>query len=243
MFLPSTGLTCGTFCSNDGVFSSGTRMTVPDTSAGSSRSMSFSTATIEAYSVPCAPATSASTGPGFVPVTTATGIARAGSEPAGTARTPVAFWPDAADAVPTAMEPGSGATAEQTIAQNHRPTAPSQPRRVMGDPRRGYRAGRNESRASPGGLQALRPVENQIQGNRGPADGRDDNEKLLSVRRHIVRRKGADGLRRADREELSRRGRGQPGAGCDVDRHQPAVGRQIEELLAVAAPGGKHPAA
>ena len=32
-------------------------MTVPETSVGSSRPMSFETATIEAYSVPCAPDT------------------------------------------------------------------------------------------------------------------------------------------------------------------------------------------
>ncbi len=101
MLLPSTGLTCGTFCSKDGVLTSGTRMTVPDTSAGSSVSISRSIAMIEAYSVPCAPATRASTGPGRVPRTTATGMSSAASEPAGTASTPVAFWPEFAEAVPT----------------------------------------------------------------------------------------------------------------------------------------------
>ena len=34
MLLPSTGLTCGTFCSNDGTFTSGIRMTVPEIVGG-----------------------------------------------------------------------------------------------------------------------------------------------------------------------------------------------------------------
>ena len=74
---------------------------VPEISAGFSRPMSFSSAMIEVYSVPCAPATSASTGPGFAPFTTATGMLRAASTPAGTSMEPVAFCPRVAVAVPT----------------------------------------------------------------------------------------------------------------------------------------------
>src|SRR5438445_619137 len=47
MLLLSTGLTCGTFCSNDWMLMSGTRMTVPVTCAGSSAAMSFSMAVSE----------------------------------------------------------------------------------------------------------------------------------------------------------------------------------------------------
>src|SRR5581483_2944330 len=101
MLLLSTGLTCGTFCSNEARLTSGSRITVPETSAGSSVAISFSTAMIDAYSVPCEPETSASTGPGFAPLTTTTGMLAAASTPAGTSRKPVAFWPGAADAVPT----------------------------------------------------------------------------------------------------------------------------------------------
>src|SRR5208282_5520608 len=56
---------------------------------------------IEEYSVPCAPETNASTGPGRTPFTTTTGILVPASTPAGTSRYPVAFCPGAAEAVPT----------------------------------------------------------------------------------------------------------------------------------------------
>src|SRR5262249_51763688 len=111
MLLPSTGLTCGTFCSKEGVLISGTRMTVPEISAGSRRPINSSIAMMDAYSVPCAPATSARTSPGFAPWTTTTGMSSAASEPAGTASTPVAFWPGLAEAVPTANDAGSAAAA------------------------------------------------------------------------------------------------------------------------------------
>src|SRR5262245_24858800 len=101
MLLPSTGFTCATFCSKDGTLTSGTRITVPLMVFGSSCWMSRSTAMIEAYSVPWAPETTASTGPGFVPLTTATGIDRAGSDPAGTSMAPRPMAPRAAVAVPT----------------------------------------------------------------------------------------------------------------------------------------------
>src|SRR4029079_11102158 len=101
MLLPSIGLTWAIFCSKDGTLTSGTRMTVPRTACGSSSWISRSTATIEAYSVPCAPETTASTGPGFAPLTTATGIERAASAPAGTSIAPRPTVPRAADAVPT----------------------------------------------------------------------------------------------------------------------------------------------
>ena len=42
MLLPSTGLTCATFCSKDGMLTSGTGSTVPEISAGSSCPISFS---------------------------------------------------------------------------------------------------------------------------------------------------------------------------------------------------------
>jgi hypothetical protein len=66
-------------------------ITVPEISAGLSKPIIFSSAMIEVYSVPCEPATSASTGPGFAPWTTATGILKAASTPAGTSIVPVAF--------------------------------------------------------------------------------------------------------------------------------------------------------
>ena len=65
MLLPSIGLTWAIFCSNDAMLTSGTMITVPEICAGSSSSISRSSAMMEAYSVPCAPATSASTGPGL----------------------------------------------------------------------------------------------------------------------------------------------------------------------------------
>ena len=84
MFLPSTGFTWTTFWSKEARFTSGMRITVPETCAGSSAPMSRSTAMIEAYSVPWAPDTIASTGPGRAPFTTTTGMLVAGSAPAGT---------------------------------------------------------------------------------------------------------------------------------------------------------------
>ena len=55
MFLLSVGLRCGVMRSNDGTLTSGSRMSVPDTSAGLTASISRSTATIDAYSLPCEP--------------------------------------------------------------------------------------------------------------------------------------------------------------------------------------------
>src|SRR5438552_12179301 len=85
MLFRSTGLICGTFCSNDWILTRGTIMTVPEISAGLSRPINLSSAMIEAYSVPCAPETSASTGPGFAPWKTATGMLSPASLPAGIA--------------------------------------------------------------------------------------------------------------------------------------------------------------
>src|SRR5216683_1678950 len=79
MLLLSTGLTWGTFCSNDSMLISGMRMTVP---------------------VTCAE-TSARTFPGLAPFTTTTGMLVAASRPAGTSRVPEDFSPGAAEAVPT----------------------------------------------------------------------------------------------------------------------------------------------
>ena len=88
MFLPSTGLRCGTTFTNDGTFSSGTMITVPDSCVASIVVISFSSAMIDAYSVPCAPASRASTGPAFAPCATAIGIDSAASLPAGTSMDP-----------------------------------------------------------------------------------------------------------------------------------------------------------
>src|SRR4051812_21693165 len=101
MLLPSTGFTCAIFCSNDGTLTSGTRMTVPLRVFGSICCIRRSTAMIDAYSVPCAPETIASTGPGRAPLKTATGIDSAASDPAGTSMVPRAICPRGAAAVPT----------------------------------------------------------------------------------------------------------------------------------------------
>ena len=74
MLLLSVGLTCGVIFSNDGTLMSGTRMSVPETSAGLTVSISRCTARIDAYSLPWAPDATASTGPGRAPWTTATGM-------------------------------------------------------------------------------------------------------------------------------------------------------------------------
>ena len=101
MLLPSTGFTCGTFCSNDAMFTNGTTMTVPEISAGLSSCISFSSAMMDAYSVPCAPATRARVGPDFEPRITATGIFVPASLPAETSMNPVTVYPVTAVAVPT----------------------------------------------------------------------------------------------------------------------------------------------
>ena len=119
MLLPSTGLMWAIFCSNDARFTSGTMITVPESCAGSSSAISFSSATIEAYSVPWAPATSASTRPGLAPCTTTTGMFVPASLPGGTAMTPMAFCPRLAFAVPTVnVGRGSAAWAKTLAAQS-----------------------------------------------------------------------------------------------------------------------------
>src|SRR5262249_54792222 len=55
------------------------------------------------YSVPCAPDTTASTGPGRLPCTTTTPIEYPESTPAGTTMAPYAFSPRRAVAVPTVI--------------------------------------------------------------------------------------------------------------------------------------------
>src|SRR6267142_853253 len=79
MLLLSVGLTWGTFCSKEAMLTSGTRMTMPVTWAGSSAAMSFSMAMMEVYSVPWAPEMRARVFPGFAPFTTTTGMLVAGS--------------------------------------------------------------------------------------------------------------------------------------------------------------------
>src|SRR2546427_2680205 len=73
------------------MLTSGTRMTMPATCAGSRALMSFSMAMMEVYSVPWAPETSARILPGFAPLMTTTGMLVAGSTPAGALREPEAF--------------------------------------------------------------------------------------------------------------------------------------------------------
>ena len=67
MLLLSVGLTCGTIFSNDGMFTIGMSTSVPESSRGLTLLIRRSTAMIDAYSVPWAPETTASTGPGFAP--------------------------------------------------------------------------------------------------------------------------------------------------------------------------------
>ncbi len=112
MFFLSTGFRCGTFSSNEAGFTKGTMINAPDSAWGSAACASFCSAMIDAYSVPCAPAISASVGPGFAPFTMMTGIPIAASTPAGTWMYPVAFWPGAAVAVPTVT------VADWPISQN-----------------------------------------------------------------------------------------------------------------------------
>jgi len=81
----------------------GAVMTVPVNAAGSMRVIRRVSATTDAYSVPCAPATSASVGPDFAPFTTITGMSVAASTPAGTWMCPVALRPGDAVAVPTVI--------------------------------------------------------------------------------------------------------------------------------------------
>src|SRR5262245_37273175 len=120
MLLLSIGLTWTTFWSNEARFTSGTRITEPDSGCGSSCSISLSTAMIEAYSVPCEPATTASTGPGLAPWTTVTGMLVAAPAPAGTSRKPWTFWPRSARAVPTPMGcAAAGTTASNRSAELH----------------------------------------------------------------------------------------------------------------------------
>src|SRR5882762_2062968 len=118
MLLLSMGLTCGTFCSNEAMLTSGRIMTVPEICAGSRLPITPSRAMIDAYSVPWAPETSANVGPGLLPRMTTTGIWVAASEPARTSSVPVAFWPDSAVAVPTVNGDCGWAAAEIGKAQD-----------------------------------------------------------------------------------------------------------------------------
>ena len=96
---------------------------VPDSADASTTVGSFSSAMIEAYSVPCAPASRASTGPGLAPLTTITGIDSAASLPAATSMAPTAICPGAAVAVPTV----NGACAAATVALPQNASVTSQP--------------------------------------------------------------------------------------------------------------------
>src|SRR5579863_6497698 len=83
------------------MLTSGTTITVPEISDGCRCWITRSSAMMDVYSVPCAPLTSAKTGPGFEPRMTATGMRVPASDPAGTSMDPLTFSPGAADAVPT----------------------------------------------------------------------------------------------------------------------------------------------
>src|SRR5262245_49750694 len=101
MLFRSIGFMCGVICWNDAMLMIGTTITVPVSAFASMRGMSRWSATMELYSVPWLPATNATTGPGRAPWITATGMASAESEPAGTGMMPVAVVPRCAVAVPT----------------------------------------------------------------------------------------------------------------------------------------------
>ncbi len=103
--------------------------------------MRRSTATIEAYSVPCSPATIASTGPAFAPWTTTTGMRSAASTPAGTSIAPAAFWPRAAVAVPTVNVARSWAPAVMIGSITPRHTPVRIRGNMAGSFRRPYRPG------------------------------------------------------------------------------------------------------
>ena len=84
----SMGFVWTVICSKDATLSNGATMTVPLSVFGSMRAVSRVRATIDAYSVPWLPATNATTGPGFAPLTTATEMVVAASVPAGTVNSP-----------------------------------------------------------------------------------------------------------------------------------------------------------
>src|SRR5437667_2909020 len=128
------GLTWGTFCSNDWMLMSGTRMTVPVICAGSRAAMSFSMAMMETYSVPWAPETSARTLPGLAPLTMTTGMLVAGSTPAGTSRVPVDFSPGPAEAVPTVNLDCAETDMQQREARNTAPKVESRRLRIIRHP-------------------------------------------------------------------------------------------------------------
>ena len=88
MPLPSIGFTWTIIWVNEATFSSGATMTVPEMVLGSSRPIIRGSATIDVYSVPGLPATSATTGPGRAPLTTATCRLVAESIAAGMLMTP-----------------------------------------------------------------------------------------------------------------------------------------------------------
>ncbi len=135
MFLPSVGLRCGTTFWNDGTLTSGRMITVPESCFASISAISFSSAMIDAYSVPWAPASSASTGPALAPCATAIGIDVAASLPAGTSIAPVAVMPRDAFTLPTVntarsparLCPHTGETTlsnRQAVSKAHFMTAP-----------------------------------------------------------------------------------------------------------------------
>src|ERR1700694_5333588 len=111
------------------MLTSGTRMTVPKTWAGSRAAMSFSMAMMETYSVPWAPETSARTLPGLAPFTTTMGMLVAASTPAGAARGAGGFAPGAPEAVPTVNLDCAETEMQQSDARNT--GARIEPRRVI----------------------------------------------------------------------------------------------------------------
>src|SRR5438874_693127 len=115
MLLLSIGFTCAIFCWNEFTFTSGTMMTVPASCDGSRSAITRSSAMIDAYSVPCAPETSARTGPGRAPCATTTGMLSAASDPAGISIVPETFSARPARAVPTtnASSPGPARAASK----------------------------------------------------------------------------------------------------------------------------------
>src|SRR5689334_4655543 len=134
MLLRSTGFTCGVISSNDAMLMIGTTITVPASDFASTRGMSRCRATIELYSVPWLPATNATTGPGFAPWITATGMESPESEPAGTGIVPVAVVPRCAVAVPTVKLGVSCRCASATDDTSNERAAERRMTRTMAEP-------------------------------------------------------------------------------------------------------------
>src|SRR5438046_1078531 len=121
MFFWSAGFKCGTIWENEPTLRRGAMITLPERAAGSTACASFWRARMEAYSVPCAPATKAMAGPGFAPLMRMTGMLAAASDAAGIAIQPLTRSPDRAVAEPTvrsAADAVNAAASRQAAAKD-----------------------------------------------------------------------------------------------------------------------------